>query len=83
MRYTFRGAAIALVGRTGPNRGKAEIRIDGVRVATIDAYSRTLRSRMLLLARAVDPSRTHTIEVRVLGTAGRPRFDVDAFLVLE
>jgi signal recognition particle GTPase len=54
-----------------------------VRVATVDAYSKSLKSRILLAARAVDPARTHTIEVRVVGTAGRPRFDVDAFIVLE
>ena len=26
---------------------------------------------------------THTLEIRVLGTAGRPRVDVDAFAVIR
>ena len=83
MRYSFTGSAIAVVGRKGPTRGRAEIRIDGVLVATVSAWATSTSGRWLLFSRAVDPSRPHTIEVRVLGTAGRPRFDVDAFLVLR
>ena len=83
VRYRFTGAGIAIAGRKGPNRGRAEIRIDGVRVATVNAYSKTLGSRWVLFARAVDPARSHTVEVRVIGTAGHPRFDVDAFLILR
>ena len=83
MRYSFTGSAIALVGRKGPNRGRAEIRIDGVLVATVSARAKSASGRWLLFSRAVDPRRSHTIEVRVLGTAGHPRFDVDAFLVLK
>ncbi len=83
MRYSFTGSAIAVVGRKGPSRGRAEIRIDGVLVATVSARATSTSGRWLLFSRAVDPSRSHTIEVRVLGTAGHPRFDVDAFLVLR
>jgi hypothetical protein len=52
-------------------------------VATISAYSSRPGSRWVLYAASVDPARTHTIEIRVAGTAGRPRFDVDAFLVMR
>jgi subtilisin len=83
VRFSFKGSGVALVGRKGPSRGRAEIRVDGVRVATVDAHARSLGTRWVLFARAVDPARTHTVEVRVLGTAGHPRFDVDAFLVLR
>jgi hypothetical protein len=83
MRFTFQGSSIAVVGRRGPTHGRAEIRIDGVRVATVSARAATLTPRVLLFAAAVDPSRPHTIEVRVLATAGRPRIDVDAFLVVQ
>ncbi len=83
MRYSFTGSAIAVVGRKGPNRGRAEIRIDGVLVATVGARAKSTSGRWLLFSGAVDPKRSHTIEVRVLGTAGHPRFDVDAFLVLK
>jgi len=83
MRYTFTGAGIALVGPKGSTRGRAEVWLDGVLVGTVNEYTKTSGSRWLLHAVAVDPARPHTIEVRVLGTAGHPRFDVDAFLVLR
>jgi subtilisin family serine protease len=83
LRHTFTGRGIALVGPTSPLRGRAEIWLDGVRVATIDARSAASSSRVLLYAAVVDPASRHTIEVRVLGTPGRPRVDVDAFLVLR
>ncbi len=83
IRTTFTGSGIAVVGRKAPNRGRAEIRIDGVLVRSVGAHAKKLRTRILLYAGKVDPSRPHTIEVRVVGTAGHPRFDVDAFLVLR
>jgi hypothetical protein len=83
MRHTFTGRGIALVGPKGPARGRAEVWLDGILVATISESSKASGSRWLLYARAVDPAVPHTIEVRVLGTAGPPRFDVDAFLVLR
>ena len=83
IRTTFRGSAIAVVGRKAPNHGRAEIRIDGVLVRSVGAHAKKLRTRVLLYAAQVDPSRVHTIEVRVVGTPGHPRFDVDAFLVLR
>jgi hypothetical protein len=83
MRHTFTGRGIALVGPKGPARGRAEVWLDGILVATISESSKTSGNRWLLYARAVDPAVPHTIEVRVLGTAGHPRFDVDAFLVLR
>jgi hypothetical protein len=57
--------------------------LDGIRVATVSEYSKASGSRYMLYAATVDPAFPHTIEVRVLGTAGHPRFDVDAFLVLQ
>lgn len=83
VRYAFTGSGIALVGAKGPTRGMAEIRLDGVLIGKVSAYAKTSGTRLLLQALAVDPTRPHTIEVRVLGTAGHPRFDVDAFLVLR
>jgi hypothetical protein len=83
LRHTFTGRGIALVGATGPLRGRAEVWLDGARVATIDTRSTASAGRVLLYAGAVSPATPHTIEVRVLGTPGRPRIDVDGFLVLR
>ncbi len=83
LRYTFKGRGIAVVGPVGPTRGKLEIRLDGVHVAYVSAYAARPASRWVLHAMTVDPTRSHTLEVRVLGTARRPRVDIDAFLVLR
>jgi subtilisin len=83
LRYTFTGRAIALVGPRSLTRGSAEVWLDGTRVATVSQYARASAGRMILYAANVDPLIPHTIEVRVLATAGHPRFDVDAFLVLR
>ena len=83
VRHTFRGRAIALVGPRSLARGSAEVWLDGARVATVSQYARASAGRMVLYAANVDPLVPHTIEVRILGTAGHPRFDVDAFLVLR
>jgi hypothetical protein len=83
LRYTFTGRAIALVGSRSLTRGSADVWLDGTRVATVSEYARASATRMILYAANVDPLVPHTIEVRVLATAGHPRFDVDAFLVLR
>jgi hypothetical protein len=81
MTYTFTGRAIAFVSTKASNRGKAEIYLDGQLRATIDLRSSTTRYRQIVWTARVTPG-THTVQVRVLGTAGRPRVDVDAFLSL-
>ena len=83
VRVTFTGRAIAVVGPMGPTRGSAQVRLDGGVVGTFSARASVAGSRWILDAIAVDPARSHTLEVRVLGTPGRPRLDVDAFLVLR
>jgi hypothetical protein len=83
VRYTFTGRAIALVGPRSLARGSAEVWLDGVRVATVSEHARASAARMILFSASVDPLVPHTIDVRVLATAGHPRFDVDAFLVLR
>jgi subtilisin len=84
IRFRFSGAtAVALVGGRGPTRGAAAIYLDGAYLRTVDAWTRESGSRWLLFARNVDPALGHTLTIRIVGTPGRPRFDVDAFLVLR
>ncbi len=70
------------------NRGQADVYLDGTKVATVDLYSASGRSRTVVFSKAgLDPSVTHTLEVRALGTKNAAskakRVDVDAFIVLR
>jgi Fibronectin type III domain len=83
-KLTFTGQSVAWVAPKGSTRGKADVLLDGRKVATVDlSSSRTLPRRVVYAANGLSPSVTHTLQVKVLGTAGRPRVDVDAFVVLR
>jgi hypothetical protein len=62
-----------------PEPGRAEVRIDGVRVAIVSESAATLRYRDVVFARTLAVGGRHTIEIRPLGNG---RLDVDAFLTL-
>jgi hypothetical protein len=86
--FAFTGNEVAWVAPTSSNRGKADVYLDGTRVATVDLYSSSGQTRKVVFSRAgLDPSVSHTLEVRVLGTKNAAskgkRVDVDAFVVLR
>ncbi len=83
-KVSFKGRNVAWVAPKRPNRGKAEVYLDGKKVATVDLYSATALSRKVIYAaNNLNPSVTHTLIVKVMGTSGRPRVDVDAFVVVR
>jgi hypothetical protein len=80
--FSFSGSDVAWVAQLGPNRGEADVYIDGVYFDTLDLRrSRTTRRRLVFTARWADPGE-HTIEIVNRGTFGRPTIDVDAFAVI-
>ena len=81
--FTATGRSIGFIARRGPNRGKAAIFVDGVKVATVDLYSATYQNQQVVWIGSWASSRSRSIKVRVLGTNGRPRVDVDAFVVIR
>jgi len=80
--YTFTGRGIALVTTKSPSRGKAKVYVDGVYVRTVDLYASTASYRVLAFARMFSYG-THSIKLVGAATAGRTRFDVDAFAVIR
>jgi GH25 family lysozyme M1 (1,4-beta-N-acetylmuramidase) len=80
--YTFSGSNIAWVASRGPSRGSAKVYIDGVYTATVSLYKSTSVSRSLVYAKGWATNGTHTIKIVVVGTAGHPRVDIDAFVRL-
>jgi CSLREA domain-containing protein len=81
-RFLFTGRGVGFVTTTAPNRGKARIYINGSLVDTVDLGGAT-KDRVVAWTKTWSSSATRTIKVVVVGTSGRPRVDVDAFVVLR
>ncbi|HXI45545.1 MAG TPA: N-acetylmuramoyl-L-alanine amidase [Candidatus Acidoferrales bacterium] len=82
-KLAFTGRSIAVVSTLAANRGQVKIYLDGVFVATVDTHAASTAYRRVIWSRTFATSGSHTIRLVVVGTAGRPRFDLDAFLVLK
>ena len=81
--YSFTGSQVAWIAPRGPTRGSARVYIDGVRVATVSLKSSTSLPRRAVFTYAWDSVGRHRITIRVSGTAGHPRVDVDGFAVVD
>jgi len=85
--FAFTGTAVAWVTTYAANRGKAEVFLDGVKVATLDLYSASTKARRIAYARNGLSNSAHTLEIRVLGIKNAAstgqRVDVDAFVTFH
>jgi hypothetical protein len=81
--YTFTGSAIAWVAQRGPKRGVASVYLDGHIVGTVDLRAAATQTRRQVFSYAWPTSGAHTLRIVVAGTAGRPRVEVDAFVVFR
>jgi fibronectin type 3 domain-containing protein len=83
----FTASSVQFVSTKGPDRGVAEIWINGVRVATVDLYAPELQARQVVFTRTGLPASQTQLEVRVVARAGSTaatrRVDVDAFLTMR
>lgn len=70
--------AFFLVGDKCAACGRLQIYVDGHLVKTVDTHAASLRARQLLFAKTFAGTRTHTLEVKTLGTPRRPRVGIDA-----
>jgi hypothetical protein len=80
---TFTGRMIGLVATRSPAHGVVRIYVDGALVASVDCQELTTRHRSVVWQRSYATSATRTIKVAVVGTSGRPRVDLDAFIVVR
>jgi hypothetical protein len=82
--HTFTANDVAFLTTVGPNRGMAELWLDGERVATLDLYSPTTKAAHMVWAAGVSGTTSHTLELRALGTKNAmstaARVDMDALL---
>jgi hypothetical protein len=79
----FVGRAVSIVAPMSRSRGRVQVWVDGVLVKTADLYRSTISYRRVVCTRTWSVSGTHTVRLVVLGTAGRPRVDLDAILILR
>ena len=82
MTTTFAGRSVGLVAALGA-RGQVRVYVDGSYLGTVDLRSATTTYRAVAWTRGWSSAATHTLKLVVVGTAGRPRVDVDAILVLR
>ena len=75
--------AIAIVGRKAARNGKAKIYVDGAYVKTIDLYRSSTQSKVVVFNASWSTNGVHSVKLVVVGTAGRPRVEVDAFPILR
>lgn len=78
--FTFTGKTFAWVARRGPTRGKAEILVNGSKVATVDLYASAYQNQRIVWTKSWSTATKRTVTIRVLGTSGRPRVDLDAIV---
>jgi hypothetical protein len=78
---TFTGRSFAWVGVTGASRGTARVYLDGKLLATVNLHRTTTSARSVVFSRTWTASGRRTIVIRVAGTPGHPRVDLDSFLV--
>ncbi|CAN5588723.1 hypothetical protein BH23CHL7_BH23CHL7_23070 [soil metagenome] len=84
VRLNFNGRSVSWIASKGPTRGKAYVYIDGRRVATVDLYAARVKHRQVVYRKAFGAyAGPHRIEIEVVGTAGRPRVDVDALVFIS
>ena len=81
LKLKFTGTGIAVIGPTGPKRGKAQIWVDGRYVKTVTARSSVYRRQVPLFIASWSVAKTRTVEVVVLGSTQGSKFTVDAFAV--
>jgi serine protease len=78
---------VAIVSTRGPDRGKAQVLVDGVHTATVDLYRATTQYRRVVWSMSFDAAATHSVEFVVTGnknslSTGRG-VDLDAFLLMR
>ena len=74
---------IAWVAPRDANRGKADVFVDGKLAATVDLYRASRQPRRVVFSVRWPTSGFHQLRIYVKGTAGRPRVDLDALIVLR
>ena len=80
-KFSFSGARVAWVADVGPARGSAGVKLDGGTAVTVSEHAATAAPRTLIYTSMFNGG-THHLVIDNQATAGHPRIDIDAFVVL-
>ncbi len=80
---TFTGRQVVLAAPTGPTRGSAKVYINGKFVGSISLFSATSQASKVVGSWSWTSSAKRTITIKVSGTSGHPRVDVDKFITVR
>lgn len=84
--FSFEGRSIAWVAGRGPDRGQAEIWLDGATAGTVDLYAASAAQRRIVWSTTFAGDGPHTLEIRVLGSgrdvSSGTRVDLDALVIV-
>jgi hypothetical protein len=83
VRLSFTGREAALVAPKFATAGRATVYCDDQPNGVVDLYAASLTPRLVATRCEFAQNGPHTIKLVLEGTSGRPRFDVDAFVVLR
>jgi subtilisin family serine protease len=81
--FTTTARAIAIVGRRATTNGQAKIYVDGAYVKTVNLQRSTTQNKYIFFSTSWASTATHSVKVVVVGTAGHPGVDIDAFVALR
>jgi hypothetical protein len=76
----FRHMQLGVVMATGPDRGSAQILVNGKVQTTVDTYSAQKGFRQVMTSVRL-PGRTPTVSIVNAGSPGHARIDIDAFVM--
>lgn len=77
------GRAIALVASKGKGRGVIDVYVDGVLVASPDLFNRTTQNRQVVFSTSWSTAAAHVVKVACEATPGRPRCDLDGYVLIR
>jgi hypothetical protein len=77
---TVTARSIEWVARKGPTYGKAQVYVNGTLVATVDLYAPTYQNQHVVWAGNWSTSASRGVTIKLLGTTGRPRVDLDGIV---
>ncbi|MGH3158195.1 MAG: S53 family peptidase, partial [Streptosporangiaceae bacterium] len=80
--FSFNGIQVGWISTLGPTRGSATVKLDSGTAVTINDNATAAKTAQIVDV-VTTTAGAHKLVVKVLGTKGHPRIDVDAFVVLS